>query len=462
MTTIDRGDPRVGEAAPAGGATADVVDAVRAVVASSVPADALEVARHCVLDWFGVTLAGTAEPLAAILRAELVGGQATGEAGIVGTGARATTSVAALVNGATSHALDYDDTHTAMSGHPTVTVLPAALAVAERDGRSGHDLLVALVAGVEAAGLVGWLVAPAHYRRGWHATGTVGTFAATAATATLLGLDRPAWLHAFGLAGSQAAGVKAAFGTMAKPFHAGKAAANGVLAATLAAAGFTASTEVLESDVGFAATFAEPLSRRVVPRDRLQVQDTLFKYHAACYLTHGVIESAHRLRREHGLAPDDIDGVELAVSPGVRGVCDIAEPTTGLEGKFSLRACAAMALLGDDTADPGSFSDRRMADADLVAVRDRTTLTTVADEPTTQGVLAVRTGDGRRLEARTDMSRPATDLAAQWERLGDKFRALAGPVLGTARTEALHRRVADLGDLDDVAELVELARVVER
>lgn len=452
-----REETRASTGGTAPGTTQDVVDAVREIRLEHAPADAVEVAKHCLLDWLGVTLAGTGEDLAVILRKQLVR-DGDGQATVVGTRASTDPSTAALVNGATSHALDYDDTHTTMSGHPTVPVMPAVLALAERDGRSGADLLTALVAGIEAECLVGSLVAPGHYARGWHATGTIGTFGAAAAAATLLDLDRTSWLHAFGLAGTQAAGLKDVFGTMAKPLHAGKAAANGLLAGVLAGAGFTSSTDILESSTGFAATYADPVRDVVVDGPTWAIRRTLFKYHASCYLTHGVIESTARLRAGEGLTGDDVATVELHVSPGVLDVCNIEDPRTGLEAKFSLRACSAMALLGTDTADLSSFSDAAAQSPQLHDLIDRVVVITDRGESPTAGTVRVLTRDGRERDARTDMSVPADDLSLQWSRLSDKFMALATPVLGHERAVALRSMVAEVDQLPSVRDLAEATR----
>src|SRR2546423_1555634 len=209
-----------------------------------------------------------------------------GEATLVGRSTRASAPMAALVNGATSHALDFDDTHMAMIGHPTVPVAPAVLALGERLDAPGAAVLRALVAGVEVECRLGLLLIPSHYARGWHATGTLGTFGAAAACAALLDLDEDGWLRALGIAGTQASGLKAVFGTMGKPLHAGKAAMSGLLAATLTPPGFTASREIVEVHQGCAATHAaalndpEALDRRA---GRHLIRDTLSKYHAACY-----------------------------------------------------------------------------------------------------------------------------------------------------------------------------------
>jgi 2-methylcitrate dehydratase PrpD len=339
-----------------------------------------------------------------------------------------------------------------MPGHPTAPVLPAALAVAEELDASGERLLAALVVGVEVECRIGALLAPGHYGGGWHATGTVGTLGAAAAVAHLLGLDPERTTHALALAATQAAGLKASFGTMAKPLHAGKAASDGLLAARLAAGGFTGNPAVLEAPQGLAAATVgvTPDPARL---DRLEdhwaIRETLFKYHAACYLTHASINAALALVGRVDV--DEIDRIEVRVAPDLREVCDIAEPATGLEGKFSLRATAAMAFLGDDTTDMASYSDARMAEPDLVDLRDRIAVVVEDGRASTCSAVVVTTRHGERLEAEDDTGRPADDLDLQWDRLSAKFRALATPVLGPDRAASLHTAVAGLAPARAIA-----------
>jgi 2-methylcitrate dehydratase PrpD len=446
--------------APAAGVTRALVDCVRDISFERLSDEALVVAKHCVLDWLGVTLAGAREPLSQILAAELVSADGGREAAVLGHGSRASAPVAALLNGAASHALDFDDMHLAMTGHPTAPVAPAALALAERLDASGGDLLAALVCGVETECRCGLLLNPSHYAAGWHATGTLGTFGAAAACARLLALDHEQWLHALGTAGTQAAGLKSMFGTMCKPLHAGKAAMNGLLAATLAGRGFTSSTEVVEAPQGFGATHAHGVDGGAAldaVAGRFLIRDVLFKYHAACYLTHAAIEGALRLR-EQGLAPDDVAELEVEVDHGVLAVADIECPRTGLEGKFSLRAVAAMALLGDDTAAPASYSDARMADPALVALRDRVRVAGADRSSMATATVRARTVGGEELSASADTGTPADDLDRQGERLRAKFARLAEPVVGAARAEELVRVVDGLDRLDSVSELTDACR----
>jgi len=412
------------------------------------PDDVVEVAKHCVLDWLGVTLAGSRSELVRILAAELAGG---GEAALVGLGASASPGAAALVNGAAGHALDFDDMHLAFSGHVTAPVLPAALALAQELDASGKELLAALVAGIETECRLGAMLNPEHYDAGFHATATLGTFGAAAACARLLGLDERGWAHALGIAGAQAAGLRAPFGTMTKPLQVGRAAANGLLAARLAARGFTSSEAILEATDGFVATHGG-VAHDAPPAERFLIRETLFKYHAACYWTHAAIDAAIALR-DDGLRPEDVERVEVRVDGATMGVANIAEPQTGLEGKFSFRAVVAMALLADDTADPAAYHDARMAAAELVELRDRVDVAADPGRPAATAVLRVRTRDGGDLEAEADVTVPASDLAAQRERLGAKFRTLAVPVVGADRAARLEQAVDRLGESGSIAGL---------
>jgi 2-methylcitrate dehydratase PrpD len=243
-----------------------------------------------------------------------------------------------------------------MTGHPTVAVLPAALALAQSIDDSGRDLIAAFVAGYETVCLLGGVVAPGHYARGFHVTGTVGTFGAAAACAHLLGLGQEQTQTALGIAGTQAAGLKSMFGTMCKPLHAGKACESGLLAAQLAARGFTSRHDVVECPQGFAATQTDTFDPDLARMDvgRYNLPDNLFKYHASCYQTHSAIEAICSLRAKHGFAASDVAGSFCFRIPCRHGL-QHRSAVSGLETKFSLRLLAAYAVMAVDTADIDSY-----------------------------------------------------------------------------------------------------------
>lgn len=422
-----------------------------------VPESARTVAAQCVLDWLGCALAGSSEPLTEILRAEFDG--QTGPATLLGANIKAPVTVAALINGSAGHALDYDDAHTTMGGHPTVPVLPAALAIAEEQGSTGAELLAAFLVGVEVESRVGALFAGGTYARGWHCTSTHGVFGAAAAACHLLGADAETFGRAFGLAGSQASGLKVNFGTMTKPFHAGHAAERGALAARLARRGFSANADVVEGRQGLAeASWEGPEALRWdrldAVDDRWLIEDTLFKYHAACYLTHATIESVNRLKSKLGVATvtsADLQEARLVVNPAILDVCGIPLPSTGLEAKFSLTATASMALLGFDTSSIDTFADETLADSRLQELIPRIEVDVDDAVTTAQARVLLDTGGGP-VEAFTDMGIPAKDLSAQSEKLTAKFLALAKPF--AEDPAALAERALAVAQLSHAGELV--------
>ena len=435
------------------GLTAAIIRRSRAA-AVDIPSATLDMAGLSVLDWFGLAIGGAEESATRLIRQVAVAEGAAPVASAMGAGDRLSVRQAALINGVAGHALDYDDVNLAMRVHPTAVILPGLLALAEAEGLSGRAVIEAFVAGYEAAGMIGTLISASHYARGFHATGTIGTFGAAAACAHLLGLDEEATARAYGLAASQAAGLKAQFGTMAKPLHAGRAAEAGVMAALWARAGVSARADILEHPRGFAATQSDgPLAEE--PRwDGYALNNNLFKHHAACFGTHGTLEAVGALRRE-GLVPETVRAICLKVDAGADAMCNIAEPRTGLEAKFSLRLNAALALHGVDTSDVAAYSDSVVQRADLQAVRAITEVELApAGWPEDVTEVSIDTLDGRRLVARHDVSRPVGDLNVLRRKLRTKFLNLIEPRLGAARSKNLMSRVETLASTEDLVGLL--------
>lgn len=423
------------------------------------PAPVRELARQCILDYLGVALAGAQDPLVQILLDEMAEAGGSPQASIIGHSARLPMLSAALVNGAAAHALDYDDVNMAMPGHPSVAILPGLLALAEVKGSSGREVTAAFVAGYETACRIGAALQPGHYNLGFHSTGTVGSFGAAAACAHLLGLDAEATARALGIAGTQAAGLKSQFGTMCKPFHAGKAAQNGLLAARLAQRGFSSRTDIVECVQGFALTHGPdfvPNAALATPAAGFHLLANLFKYHAACYFTHAPIECARRLRAEHRLTPDMIAGITLRLDASCDRVCNIPVPVDGLQSKFSLRQTVAMALAGVDTASLGGYSAENTRDPGLVRLRDRVRFEWQHNWPQTLCELELDLVDGRRVSARHDAGIPAADITEQGDRLAAKFDVLVAPVLGAPRVRELREMISGLDNIADIRSLTRL------
>ena len=418
-----------------------------------IPTGVLAVAHQCILDWFGCALGGSREPLSLILRDELA--DDGGACSLVGTLRRADPGRAALINGAAGHALDFDDSSAVMLGHPSAPVLPAVLAAAERDGRSGSDALTAYVVGVEVQSRIGMAIGDEHYAKGWHTTSTVGVLGAAAAVAWLLGLDGEGFAVATGIAASSASGLKANFGTMTKPLHAGQAAERGLLAARLASRGCTASSDAVDGSQGLAqAAGSGRLEHGRIDGwgDRWATTQALFKYHAACHCTHAGIEATTSLL-DNGVERDDVERVTLIVNPSILNMCGISNPVTGLEAKFSLRGTQALVLAGADTRAAATFDDGPINRPEVQELLPRVVIETDDTVGDLATLVEVVTPGGIHRAAH-DVSRPATDLRAQGEHLRRKFDALASPVLGDSAAADLAERLSDLASVLDIRDLL--------
>lgn len=405
----------------------------------SLPADVQKVARQCVIDWFAVTVAGAGDalPKRLIEHALAEGGKPI--ATLVAQRHKVAPLQAALINGTTSHMLDYDDVNLSMNGHPSAVLMPAVLAAAEARGASGIELLSAFVAGYEAAARVGLLVAPGHYARGYHATATIGAVAAAVACAKLNGLDDDAMANAIGIAVTQAAGLKSMFGTECKPFHAGLAAQNGLRAAQLAALGMESRMDALECRQGFASVFSPDFHPEAVTGEpeRHYVLENLFKYHASCYGTHSALECVEKLKREYRFKADHVKRALVRVEKTNDAVCNIQQPATGLEAKFSVRFVTALGLADADTSDLAIYNEKTAATPALVSLRDRITVEIVEGRPVMQTDLIVELSDGRTVSSTADAGIPSTDYDTQGARVVEKFNRLVPPVLGAAKARSL-------------------------
>jgi 2-methylcitrate dehydratase PrpD len=423
------------------------------------PDDVIELARQCILDTIGVMVAGAREPVAIAVLEQAVEDGGAAQATVIGHDCRLPLRAAALVNGTAGHALDYDDCNLTMSGHVSIVVLPAVLALAEHRRASGRDLINAFVAGFETACRIGSTVAPGHYDRGFHATGTIGAFAAAAGSARIMGLNADATANAFGIAGTMAAGLKCLFGTMCKPFHAGRAAENGLYAAQLSSRGLQARDDVLECRQGFAASFAPHFSPDMVdtpPPRGFHIRHNLFKYHAACYGVHGAIECARLLGQRIGPDIGGIRRMTLEVAVENDKTCNIPTPRRAAEARFSLRHCVAMVLAGHDTGVAEAYGDPSLSDPRVAQTRDKIAVSLVPGIDIADSRLIAEMADGTTHRIEFDATKPANDLALQRQRLSAKFDTLVQPVLGAERSCRLRDTILRLDAMNDVSELARL------
>jgi 2-methylcitrate dehydratase PrpD len=415
----------------------------------ALPKPAVEMGRIAMLDWWGVTVGGVDEPVARLLREATP--EPEGPASVLGAGRTASLLTAALWNGTAAHALDYDDTVLALPGHVTAPILPGLVALAEARGRSGRAVLTAFVLGVEVMCRVSRALAPGHYRAGWHATATLGRLGGAAACARLLGLDTAGIDRAVGLAAAQVAGIHESFGTMAKPFQVGRAAADALLSALLAERGVTGAAGVLDRPA-----WARRLSPDWAPA-RLNagnghdwaVGEVFFKRFPCCFATHAALTALLDLAPR--LDAGAIESVDLDVCPTTLMVADQRQPDTGLGGKFSMTYCAASALLRGHVREE-HFTAEAVHDADARALAGRVRLHSRADLDEAGARAVVRLRDGSVREARGDL-RAGQDHERLRRELGVKFRALTEPRLGVTEAARLQEALGRFDEIEDVTDL---------
>ena len=381
------------------------------------------------------------------------------QASILGRTEKVDMASAALVNGITSHTFDFDDTHLKTIIHPAGPVASALLALAEKEGSSGRQLIDALVLGIDVSCRVGNCIYPEHYDRGWHITGTTGMLGAAAGCARLMGLDEKKTQMALGIAASQPIGLREQFGTMTKPFHPGGAARAGLTSALLARHGFTASAKAIEAPRGFAQVVSPKHDWNEITGElgeRFEISFNTYKPFACGIVIHPSIDACVQLR-ERGVKANDVERIELKVHSLVLELTGKKEPADGLQGKFSVyHGCAAGLIFG--RAGEPEYADDVVTRDDVVALR-RKVVAAVDDkiDEASADVTAVLR-DGRRVHVFVEhaigsLQRPMSDVA-----LGDKFASQADAVLGAARTAELIAACRRVGTIADVRELTALAR----
>ena len=365
---------------------------------------------------------------------------------------------AALLNGIASHTFDFDDTHLRTVIHPAGPVAAAILALAEYRAISGADFLHAFALGVEVECRIGNAVYPSHYDVGWHITGTTGVFGAAAATGKLLGLSEPQLVWALGIAATQAAGLREMFGSMCKPMHPGMAAKNGLYAALLAARNFTSSEQGIEGKRGFANVLATERDFSAITDGLGETWELLkntYKPFACGIVIHPTIDGCAQLRNEYQLVARDIASIDLTVHPLVLELTGKTNPQAGLEGKFSVYHCAAVAII-DGIAGEAQFSDARVRDRAVVALRDRVHAT--ADRAIHEDAAQIRIAlnDGTVIDKYVEhaigsLARPMSD-----DDLVAKFRALCAPILSGNAVEEVLKACWNLDTSDNAGGLAAL------
>ncbi len=461
------------------GVTAEIVTFVTRTKFNDVPEEVLRLAKGFVLDGLGVILAGTTERGSKILHAYVrqMGGKQ--ECTILGTGFKAPAPKAALSNGVSGHAMDYDDTQLSTSKeavyglltHPTIPVLSSALATAEQLKSTGKDFLLAYILGVEAECRIADAVNPRHYQSGFHTTATIGGLGATVAVGKLLRLKEDALERALALAASMASGLRENFGTMTKPLHAGRSAENGVTAAQLAKRGFTSAKGILEAKRGLfnamAGGFDETkIAGRLGHPYFMQEPGISIKPYPSGSLSHPAQDLILDLVNDHGINASDIEAIDVGTNSNVPNALIYPMPTTALEGKFSIPFCMAIGVL-ERKAGIAQFRDRKVREPKVVEMMKRVTLY-VDDELEGLGYDQVRSRiriklkDGQTVEGRADVAKGHPLKPMSWEELGEKFRDCGRLVLPRRNVDRAIDLVAQLERERNLLPLIRLLAGVKR
>jgi 2-methylcitrate dehydratase PrpD len=431
---------------------------------SDLPREALDGARDALIDTIGCGLVGTQEEASRIVVRFIRGQGGNAQATVWGVGLATTASDAAFANGVFTHVLDYDDTHSNLRGHPSASLVPAILAVGEQAHASGSAVLGAYAIGLEVAGKLGRALGDGHYLHGWHATGTAGVFAATAAAGRLLGLSVEELRRALGIAASESSGLLRNFGTMTKPFHAGHAAKNGVIAALLAKQGFTADPSIFDGKDGFLSTYGggdgqplgELIGRLANPWEILK-PGLFFKRWPCCYCNHRSIGGLLQMIPEHGLTPDEVEAIEIGFPPGSDAALIANDPRTGLQGKFSIEYVAAATLL-DGKVTLESFADEMVNRPEVRRLMQKVRRYRIEDSRTFAGTvgyndITVRTPRGEfKMHVDKTPGSPVWPVGA--DERDQKFLDCAGRVLSGAEAQTLLDLLLNCRSLADVGLLV--------
>src|SRR5262245_456766 len=455
------------------GTTKAVVDFISKASFDRMPQRAVDEAKRCLIDGFGVVLAGATVHGSAIVREHIKASAAQGGATVLGPEKlTATAAHAALANGASGHAMDYDDTQLSTTPdrvfglltHPTVPVLAAALAVGERLNVSGRTFLEAFLTGFEVECKIAEAIKPDHYLRGFHSTGTIGTFGAVAGAAKLLKLSAAQLPHALGIATSMSSGIRVNFGSMSKPLHAGRAAENGVTAAELASRGFTAGDEALDGEWGFFQVLGggADLPRIMATLGRpFSIVDpgVSFKPYPCGSLGHPTMDAMLKLVTDHDVKPEQVAHVAVRAGSNILNPLRYATAKTELEAKFCLPFMMSSILLRR-RAGIREFTDEFVSSAPVQAMM--TKVDTVFDpEIEARGfdkmrsVIVVELKDGRTLTQPSDERyRGGPENPFTRADLHAKFADCASLVLSPDRSKRALDAIESVERLGNIRELV--------
>jgi len=441
-----------------GGPTSALATFVAEQESGQIPETVMHAARRALVDHIGVTVAGSADDATRRAREAIATTENGGGATVVGARMRVSPPFAAFLNAFASHVLDLDDVYNppGTTVHGSCSVWPAILAIADNRPVSGRDALASFALGFEVETRVAHAAGQTHYDAGWHVTGTSGHVGAAAAAARTMGLDRDQIEHAMAAGATQAAGLRIMAGSDLKSMHPGKAAMDGVLAATLVEHRLTASAKALEGDFGYLAVMsAAPAPEKISAGlgETWNLTSNGHKLYPSGSLTHPMIDGVIVLVTENDVAPGDVTVIDVRVSPPAARFTDLPRPATPMQAKFSLRHCAAAAVVfrrvGTDELSP-----EVLARPDVIDLRDRVKVVTDPAIGKQDADVEITLASGRTLSTDVRGNRGTPSAPLDDDELGVKFRELVGPVLGTERADRLLDTCWRVDELPDVSVLL--------
>jgi len=430
---------------------------------------AIDSGKKAILDCLGVAVAGCREAPSKIV-SDFVKDSGRPEAGVIGAGIKTPADQAAWANGTTAHALDYDDYFVPehlTPYHPTVSLLPAVLAVAQKYGLPGKDVLLAYITGFEVEAEIARACVKQQYDLGWHTTSTLGSLGSTASVAKAMKLNKDQIKMALGIAASFASGLRKNFGTMTKPLHAGNSARNGVITAILAQRGFTAAENILDAPQGFFGVLGGDETHKTVAR-RLTGDSELYivspgigiKLYPSCAYTHWAIDAVLELKSEVGMNPADVSKIVCYTSAGLPHVLRYSHPETPLEAKFSLQYCIAIALI-DGEVSLQQFSEQKVKNTKVQELAGKVEyihppeLGAGLDD--LGGKLEVRLQDGRSYSQETRIAKGNPRNPLTQDEVEKKY---ADCVRSFLSSEDRNRSLELIMNLDSAAEISELMDIL--
>jgi len=434
------------------------------------PKEIIDQTKLCILDWIGAALPGTRYKLVQMLR-EVVEGAGSGECTILGDKAKTSCLNAGLINGTISYVvkLDQSSPHGSLV-HPQPPLIPAALAVAEKEGLGGKEFITGVLLGFDIEVRVAMTVNPSHTgERGFHTPGTCGTFGAVTAAGKLLNLNEEQMVNALGIAGTQAAGLTISIDTLSRPLHAGKAAYNGILAAMLAQKGFAGAEAIFEGKGGFCQAMANSydLSKLTDSLGRKYlISDQRFVRYVTCGATHAAIDAVIDLTKEHNIRPEEIDLIDARTFPITVELCGrVQEPKTFMEAQFSLPFALAVAAI-EGQVSIGQLTEERLRDQRIVALARRVKASVDSEfaklgysgtgDLSQSAKVTIKTKDGKEYYQRVNLHKGFPQNPFNKEELIEKFRSLASSFLPKSKVDKIIGVIEELEELDSMSKLTQL------